>query len=144
MPNPEFYPQDFNPKPRMPADYCDMAKLLIKAAEMLDADEKLPTRQRVVTDLKVSDSLAAWLEYKASVLDQHYRVWENEEKRSPGSVISQMGGAAVVTERQYSHALAVAREVIRIHEKPTVKPLSFKDKVRSLFLGSIGRSGQSS
>lgn len=128
-----FEPQDFEPKTRMPNDYCDLAKLLLKAAAMLDEDSSLSPGKRTVTNLNVSDSLAEWLTYKASVLDRHYQVWENEEKRIPNSIIAQMGGAVKVTENQFSHALTVAREVIIFHEKPSIKPLSFKDKIRKIF-----------
>jgi hypothetical protein len=137
-----FEPQDFEPKTRMPEEYCSLAKILIKAADLLDDDDALSPSQRVVTNIHISHSLSDWLRYKASVLDRHFQVWENEEKRIPDSIISQMGGAVEVTEKQFSHALAVAREVIIFHEKHPVIPTSLKDKIRAFFFGPVDRSGE--
>lgn len=146
MPNrlANFEPQDFEPKTRLPEDYCDLAKLLIKAASMLDDDDRLSPHMRTVTTSRVSHSLSEWLEHKASVLDRDFQVWENEEKRIPDSIINQMGGAVAVTEKQFSHALAVAREVIIFHEKSSANRQSFKDKIRAFFFGSVDRSGSDS
>lgn len=139
-----FEPQDFEPEVRMPADYCELAKLLIRAADMLDEDDRLSPRERTITNTGVSHSLSDWLEHKASVLDRQFQVWENEEQRIPDSIIHEMGGAVAVTEKQFSHALAVAREVIIFHEKPKVKRSSLKDRIRTFFFGSVDRSGEDS
>lgn len=112
-------------------DYCPLARELIEAAGILESDSQW------LTSAKVDKSLAEWLYHKADVLDQHYRIWLEEEERYPNSEVNNLGGAQALAEDHYSHALAVAREVIILHEQLHGRKLSFKDKVRKIF----GRSG---
>lgn len=108
----ELYEEEFFPSIRFPGSYCPLAKELVKAADYLEQDSDFSPDERMIPDVKLATTLADWLLYKANVLDQHFQVWENEESRSSASAISKMGGAVAVAENQYSHALAVAREVI--------------------------------
>jgi hypothetical protein len=96
---------------RPTSQYCDLAKELVKASDYLENDQYMTPDERMIPDQRLSTTLADWLLYKAGVLDQHFQVWEIEEKRSPQSLVSLQGGARAMTEKQYSHALAVAREV---------------------------------
>lgn len=112
MVDPELYEEQFFPVFRRPGDYCELAKELVAASDYLEEDSDFSPDERIIPDARLASTLADWLLYKAGVLDKHFQVWENEEKRSNQSAISKMGGARAVAESHYSHALAVAREVI--------------------------------
>lgn len=140
-------PGDFEPVLRDPTQYCDLAKELICAAEVLDQDagrNARGRRKRSLVDPHLSASLADWFEHKAKVLDQQYQIWEHEEQ-TRNSQIEQMGGARAVIEKEFSHALTVAREVVIFHEKQSHEPdvPSFKDKIHTFFFGPESRRSKS-
>lgn len=108
-------------------EYSPLAKTLIEAADTLTDDSQW------LTSAKVDKTLAEWLYHKADVLDQHYEIWLREEERYPNSEVASRGGAYALAEDHYANALAVAREVIILHEQRKGRKLSFKDKIRKIF-----------
>lgn len=113
----EYYLDEFSPGIRRVDKYCDLSKELVKAAEYLENDHYFDSDEKLIPDPKLSTTLADWLMYKAGILDEHFRVWENEERKYPNSVVSLKGGAKAMAELQFSHALAVAREIVNKVER---------------------------
>ena len=125
-------------------DYCEQAKILNKAANILEQDISLRPGKRAIANLRVSVSLADWLRDKAEMLDQHYKIWEAEERRDPDSKINQLGGAKVVTAQNFYYALAVAREVIYLDEQRDVRKSLRKNPLSKIFRRSGNRSSEGS
>jgi len=125
-------------------DYCELAKILTKAADILEQDISLRPGKRAIANLRVSASLADWLCDKAEILDEHYWVWKAEEDRDPTSKINQLGGARAVAEKQFFYALAVAREVIYLDEQRDVRKSLRKNPLSKIFRRSGNRSSEGS